>query len=65
MGNDYDKKKHEEAYGKGVKDAQKSGIMEDLAHTIAGILPIPSSDEWKSYDAGWNDSKSGDAKTKK
>lgn len=59
--NDYEKKKHEEAYGRGVKDAEKADVVDDLVQEAGEIVStiVPSSSEHESYKRGWHDQKSG------
>ena len=51
------KENHENAYAKGVEDAENESCITGLAHIICDCLPVPQSEYHESYEAGYHGKK--------
>lgn len=46
-------KEHDEAYERGKREANKAGILDEIAHSLSGAFSTTK--EEKSYEAGWEE----------
>lgn len=58
---EWEKEKHEHAYGEGVKDAQNTGFWGDLFHGLGDTVTVlvPETTEHQSYEQGYDDQRQG------
>lgn len=64
MGNGHEHKKHEEAYGRGARDAKEAGFLGGIIHDFldAATILCPKTSEYESYEKGYHDTMSGKRK---
>ena len=59
---EYEKQKHEDSYGEGVKDAENASLWDDIFHGVGDIITtvVPGeTTEHQSYERGYHDQQQG------